>query len=224
MTWVRFDDATGEHRKTRRLLHGDGGLGAFGLHALAILHSSRYLTDGFVEAEFVEETCALAGVRSRDRDRLTTALESGGQWERVEGGWCIHDYLDHNPSRAEVEAKRQRDAERKARGRGQQSTGSPRGQRADSARSPLEGVRAESDGPVPSRPIPIAPQPPASGGRQRDRVRYEGELAEFVAEHFPGVAPGYIDHFAHQLRDRNVAPTVEALRPMVEDFTAGRAA
>lgn len=146
MAWVKLDDAMGEHKKYRRLLKV-GGVGAFGLHALAILHSARYLTDGFIEDEFVQETFTETRATKRERERTLAALQEKGVWERVEGGWQIHDYLDHNPSRAEVEDRRRRDAERKARGRSSESNGSP------------PGVQAESARPDPTRPDPAVPDP-----------------------------------------------------------------
>lgn len=70
--------------------------------------------------------------------------------------------------------------------------------------------------PDPTRPDPtVAPQPP-EGGRARDRLRYEGELSSFAAEHFPGIEVGYVEHHARQLRSRGRSPTPEALRPLVE--------
>jgi hypothetical protein len=134
MPWTRFDDAMGEHRKVRRALVA-GGVGTFGLHAMGLLHASRYLTDGYVEQEFVTETFALAHTKRNECARVLQALEQNGLWLPTgDGGWTIHDYLDHNPSRAEIEEKRRRDAERKASGRRVDSKRSPRGQASESAR------------------------------------------------------------------------------------------
>lgn len=151
----------GEHRRTRRLIRA-GGLDSFGLHTLAILHCARYLTDGFVEQEFVDETLTDGRVRGKARDALLERLEEHGQWVRCDGGWSIHDYLDHNPSRVEVEARRAADAARKARGR-----------RTESRQSP-NGVPAESARPDPALPIPtqVPLNPPPSGGRQRTLSRW----------------------------------------------------
>lgn len=156
MSWLKIDDGMGSHKKTRRLIKkgtNSAGLAAFGLHALALLHASEYLTDGFVEAEFVAETLDDARVRGKNRALLVELLVAGGQWEEVEGGWNIHDYLDHNPSKTEVQARRQKESERKARGR-----------RTESARTDA-GIQAESDGPVPSRPVPSRPDPTESDAR-----------------------------------------------------------
>lgn len=115
MPWLKLDDGMGSHRKTRRLLRRNtDGLASFGLHALALLHCSEYLTDGFVEADFVEDTLDDARVRGKQRDSIVEALVKGGQWEVADGGWMVHGYLEHNPSREEVEARRANDRVRKA--------------------------------------------------------------------------------------------------------------
>lgn len=188
MSWTKLDDSMGEHRKTRRVLRA-AGLGPFGLHVLGILHSSRYLTDGFVEQDYVDETFALARTRTRDGERAIAALCEQGLWLPENGGFRLHDYLDHNPSRAQVEAKRRADAERKARGRGAMSNGSANGVRADTMRTDV-GRRAESVRPVPSRPTPTTPPSPPKGGRARDQERYREELAEYAT----GFAALYPDH------------------------------
>lgn len=147
MAWLKLDDSAGlEHRKTRRLLRKQG-MHAFGLHVLALLHCSRYLTDGLVDREFVEEAMDASKVRERDRAPLTDALVTCGQWSACENGWMINGYLDHNPSKAEVLARRAKDAERKANGRKP-----PVPQESDRTGA---GIHDESERPVPSRPDPV---------------------------------------------------------------------
>lgn len=113
MSWTRLDDGMGDHRKIRRALRA-GGLSAFGLHILGLLHCSRYLTDGQVEPEFLEDTFDAARTRERDQATIVQALEKHGLWIPDEnGGWRVHDYLEHNPSRERVEALRGVDRLRK---------------------------------------------------------------------------------------------------------------
>jgi hypothetical protein len=131
------------------------------LHALAILHSARYLTDGFIEDEFVEETFDASATKPRERERVLRELETRTMWVRVEGGWRLHDYLDWNPSRAQVLEKRKRDAERKALGRG---NGTPRSVQAPSARTD-DGQEADGARPGRTRPTPTnEPPDPLSKG------------------------------------------------------------
>lgn len=113
MTWLKLDDGLLDHKKVRRAIR-DGGLGALGLHVAGLLNAAKYLTDGFVEEEFVEEIFDLARVRSEDaRGRLVNVLVKRELWLPDDrGGFSIHDYLDHNPSREQVEANREWDKRR----------------------------------------------------------------------------------------------------------------
>lgn len=190
MPWLKLDDEMGEHRKTKRVLRTGGlqGLAAFGLHSLGLLYSARYLTDGHVERDMVDETMDLARVRERDRSSVISALEAGTErmpalWvPAADGGWEIHDYLEYNPTRADVIAQRKRDAERKARGRKAQAEGDVR---PDTGRTDA-GLRAVSDGPVPTRPVPTTPLAPRpAGGRARDRQRWEDNVAAWAQHIFP---------------------------------------
>jgi hypothetical protein len=107
--WLKLDDGMGEHRKTLRLIkRGKSGQGlmAFGLHGLALLHCAKYLTDGVIDREFVDDTLDDAGVTGKARAAMVVQLVERGQWEVHGDGWYAHDYLEHNPSRAEVEADR----------------------------------------------------------------------------------------------------------------------
>ena len=181
MTWARLDDRLHDNRKIKRLWRTCPT--ALGLHMMAITYCAGNETDGLVDAEFVHEKCTAP----RERDKMTTALVNAGLWD-VEGeDWRIHGYLEFNPSRATLDEKREADAARKRRGRATQSAKRPRGAvetvRDLSARSP-NGVRAESSGPDPTRPVNNPPSPPR-GERGRDHDRYEKELRQYAAQLLP---------------------------------------
>lgn len=190
MSWAKLDDGMGEHRKVTRALRKSRP--AVALHFLGILHCSRYLTDGFVEDEYIEEV-----LPARERKAALDVLVAQGLWEVADGGYAIHDYLDHNPSREKVLKQRASDAERKARGRSsdargrpdgirKESDGSPAGQTPDSSDRPtgvrLESVRGGST--VPSRPVPSTtsktPKPP-NGGVEEQAVALGFD--EWLADH-----------------------------------------
>ena len=63
------------------------------------------------------------------------------------------------------------------------------------------------------------PKPPASGGQRRQQ-KFQEELRHFVDEHFPNVPAGLVAHQASQLRSLGREPTVEALRPLLEEHAA----
>ncbi len=70
-----------------------------------ILYSQDTLTDGFIP----DEVLHLLG--PKQPATLAKRLEHAGLWERSEGGWKIHDYLEHNKSAAEIKALRKVRAE-----------------------------------------------------------------------------------------------------------------
>ena len=93
--WAKVDDTLHSHPKAMQ-----AGLPALGLHLLAMSYSAGYLTDGFVPDGWVE--------REQGRTKgLPNRLVEAGMWHRIEGGYIIHDWLDYNPSRAEVIERRE---------------------------------------------------------------------------------------------------------------------
>lgn len=201
MPWCKLDDGMGEHRKTRRVIRA-GGLGAFGLHALALLHASRYLTDGWVEAEFVDEMCEMAGDTTAEKDRMVAALVQRGVWEPADtgDGWWVHDYLEYNPTRAKVEEQRRADAERKAEGRARAAA---RTRPATPAAAPAPG-RAPGELPRPAKKHRRAEHTRA------DQQRYADEMATLAAELFPG-DPGGLNTLAAAIHSGR-ATTVDQVR------------
>ena len=86
------------------------------LYLGAIFYSSRSLSDGFVPAGAINTLDPLT--RSKVRaTRLAAELVSLGLFEPAEGGYLVHDYLDYQPSRAELERRRLLNAERQKRHR-----------------------------------------------------------------------------------------------------------
>lgn len=125
MVWFKVDDDLAFHAKAIR-----AGNTAMGVWVRAGSHCGNQLTDGFIDREV-----ALTIGRTADIKRLVDA----GLWEpaTVEGraGWRFHDFLERNPSREEVEKKRQEEADRKAAWRAKRAAaraGRDEGQAPDS--------------------------------------------------------------------------------------------
>lgn len=135
MTWSRVDDLYDDNRKIKRAWRRHPR--AVGLHAMSLTYSSRHETDGLIDLEWLEEKLP----KPTEREAVIKALVECGLYEPVDGEhFRVHDYLDYNPSRADLEAKRARDAERKR---------NPTGVRSDSTRTPngsAPDVHAESNG------------------------------------------------------------------------------
>jgi hypothetical protein len=101
VTWVNLDDQFPEHPKVVALSDG-----AFRLHVSAIAYANRFLTDGILQAE------AIGRLIPRYRKSYLDELLRRMLWvEVMPGVYEIHDYLDWNKSRAEVEKRREARAE-----------------------------------------------------------------------------------------------------------------
>lgn len=124
MVWAKIDDAILDNPKIARV-----GVLGFALHVAGIAYCCRNLTDGLIPFGKVE--CLLdmgsliqdvlgafedqgvpAGVVERANDGLfdlgrlmaepiAERLAECGLWERTEGGYLVHDFLEYNPSREE---------------------------------------------------------------------------------------------------------------------------
>ncbi len=92
MAWVKLEDSIVEHRK-----HLRAGPAACWLWVCGIAYCQRQLSDGFIP----DEAVTFLGV-AKGLNRLTARLVDVGLFDRVEGGFMVHDYLDHNLSREAV--------------------------------------------------------------------------------------------------------------------------
>jgi len=110
MPWSKIDDQFYDHPK----VVAAGSLG-IALFVCGLSYCSRHLTDGFILSEQVKRlTDAANPLEVADR------LVEVGLWEKRDGGYQVHDYLDYNPSAVQVKAQRKANAERQANWRGRQ--------------------------------------------------------------------------------------------------------
>lgn len=103
MAWMRVDDKFYMHPKVV-----DAGNNAIGLWVRAGSWSSGNLTNGFIPTRIV---------RQLGTKRQADALVNAHLWERVEGGYQFHDWNAINPSRAEIEDRREEWRKRQAKHR-----------------------------------------------------------------------------------------------------------
>lgn len=99
--WFKIDDKLHSHPKRH-----SAGLRAMGLWAMAGSWCGDQLTDGFVPQHM------LAALGGKPAD--AKALVDAGLWDTRPGGWQFRGWSDWNPSRAEVEAEREKNRERMA--------------------------------------------------------------------------------------------------------------
>jgi hypothetical protein len=110
MAWARLDDGFFCHPKVTELAELNPPAGF--LHIRAISYCTKYLTDGFITRSAV---ASLVPVEA-DREEQVKALIDVGLWyldPENDRRYAIHDFLDWNPSKVEVNEKRLKDRERK---------------------------------------------------------------------------------------------------------------
>jgi hypothetical protein len=139
MPWVKLDDDFSDHRKIMAV----GPLAAW-MHVCALCYCARLLTDGFIPAAQVRK---LADVD--DAMSLAELLVREGLWERVEGGYRIHDYLEYNPSKEQVEATKLVRAE--AGKQGGIKSGATRQAKSKQNASPVASTMYEAK----TNPVPV---------------------------------------------------------------------
>ncbi len=104
MPWFRLEDTFGGHPKVDQ-----AGNAATGLWVRCATYSAQYLLDGHIPADVA---------RRYGKPREINALLNAGLWiQNGDGGYVIPDYLEFNPSRQQVLAKREADRQRQARQR-----------------------------------------------------------------------------------------------------------
>ena len=98
MTWIKLDDTLPNNPKILPL--SDAG---FRLYIEGLCYANQYLTDGFL---------AEAVVKRLDSKSAHIELLEAGLWDAIDDGIQIHDYCEHQTSKADVEAKKGQNRDR----------------------------------------------------------------------------------------------------------------
>lgn len=117
MAWIRIDDHFDEHPKLAQV----GPLG-WGIWLAGLAYCNRNLTDGFIPRAVAKNLCddtiylpggelqiaLTSGMAGHDFDGSWSIeiMLQARLWDEAVGGYQVHDYLDFQPSRAEVEEAR----------------------------------------------------------------------------------------------------------------------
>ncbi|MFF9894929.1 hypothetical protein [Streptomyces longispororuber] len=140
MAWFALDDGFDTHPKVRK-----AGNAAVGVFVRLGVHATRHLTEGHLDGDIVRSY----GTGPNIRKLLTVGMlhEHGHACPRcpqpAEGDFVIHDYLDYNKSRAQIEAARE--AARKRQNRGRENARRNRNQPGNDVESPANRGRFEDD-------------------------------------------------------------------------------
>lgn len=158
MAWIKIDTGLGNHRKAIELKE-ELYLPAIGLFVLMVAFSDQQRTDGFITRR------SLARIA---RDEYQTALDElvrVGFLDEVEGGYQVHNYLEHQNSAAQIEAKS--NAQRlKALARWNAS-----GTASGTADQTGQDGDVDRDGDEHTDPDEAAHQAPAQASASREQIR-----------------------------------------------------
>lgn len=166
MPWVKLDDGFPFNRKA--IIAGKDGRA---LYVTALCWTSGQLTDGHIDDAAVPMLAAVSEVA--DAQATAAHLVDAGLWERVPGGYEIHDYHDYNPSSGEVRAMRE--ARAQAGRRGGLAAAARKSEASDVANDIASDVANDianaEQNPTPSPspfPSPFPDPTPAAAARARD--------------------------------------------------------
>ncbi|HEY6115287.1 MAG TPA: hypothetical protein VI172_04945 [Candidatus Dormibacteraeota bacterium] len=135
MAWFALDDGFDTHPKVRK-----AGNAAVGLFVRLGVHATRHLTEGHLDGNIVRQY----GTEPNVRKLIAVGMLHGAGHtcprcqQPTEGDYVIHDYLDYNKSRAQIEAARENARKRQQKGRNtaRENRNRPRnGAESDSIRS-----------------------------------------------------------------------------------------
>jgi hypothetical protein len=156
MVWQKIDDQFGVSKKVLRIPRARR-FQCIGLWTLAGNYSARVLSDGVLEAHELDEM----GAKPADvAELIRVDLWHGHGHECpkckavADGDVIIHDFLDWNPSRADVEATREAERVRKAKQRADKKNARPIGSPTNGPAGTPTGSDAVSGHPVPD-PIDV---------------------------------------------------------------------
>lgn len=106
------------------------------MQVAGLCYCARRLTDGDIPAQIVPQLLAVPRAQAV---RLAETLVECGVWERRGPDYYVHDYLEYNPSREQVEAKRAAKHESRVR------SGRLGGQRSGEARHAARPSKTEAN-------------------------------------------------------------------------------
>ena len=139
MAWLRVDDRVRTHPKVVA-----AGPAAAWFWFCGVCYCREHLTDGFIPGGMVA-SLAPGVVNGRT---LAKKLVDVRLWHEEQGGYRVHDFLEWNPSRAEVMATRDADKSRKRKGFQPESTQPPNGIPTTPSRDHAGGAGLGSSGVV----------------------------------------------------------------------------
>ena len=203
MSWARIDDSLYDHPKTDAVNND-----ALAVWVCALSYCSKHLTDGFLADSTAEQ---ILSRRHATKQVLQQLLEAPlgydfGFWEKVEGGYRVHDYLDFNPSRQEVLLGRKKRSE--AGRKGGLKSGETRRVRAEmvtdrvgESKQMLKHMLEAKSNPGPARPGPTHNEDPGADALAELSTNVDNSApADAVAAH-AAVPLDFLSRYAQRLKE-----------------------
>ena len=159
MVWFKVDDGLPLNKRVLSIPRRER-MSAMGLWVMAGAWVAKELNDGVFPDYMLEE---LGGTQEQ-----ASALVKAGMWEEKQGGWFYPAWGEFQPTKEQVEAGREKEANRKATWRAAKAKKEAREQATEMSRRDTSGtdggtepsVPTLSPLPVPSRPDPTRPDTP----------------------------------------------------------------
>ena len=138
MPYLLIDDGMAENPKIAGLSDK-----AFRLWITSLLYCARNLTNGAISEIAIRSLAPICQIAKPLA--VVRALVEAGLFEKTDTGWVIHDYLDYNPSRADLSEKRRlsRERQKKYRGKGSRVTERVTGRVSNAWQDPTKGSSKE---------------------------------------------------------------------------------
>ena len=104
MPWGKVDDKLHDHAKAHA-----AGKSAMGVWVMALSWSADNLTDGFIPQRVLGRWGTTSDARKLVGSGLWDTAEKAG-----EKGWQFHDWADYQPTKADVDERRRKNADKLA--------------------------------------------------------------------------------------------------------------
>ena len=143
MSWVKLDDAFFSNRKVRAVSVQASHLAIAGLCFCAQNENDGHLLDD--DVRLIANMAKVGPV-----SKLLEELVKVGIWERENGGFAVHDFLEYNPSHNELEQKRAATKKRVTAYRSRACNGVGNGVTTSVGNGDCNGVGNTTPLPVPS--------------------------------------------------------------------------
>jgi hypothetical protein len=219
MGWFAVDDGFDNHPKIRK-----AGNAAAGLFCRMGAYCSRNATEGIVPGPVARDYGTAPQLRKlMDLGMVHPFGHACSDCKQPEkGGFVMHDYLQYNRSRKEIEDARKAGVERQRKRRARLAAEAA----AAETGPPGEVPPATPPGPSGEASGGVAPEPPVSGQQPSSEPHVTADAAGERARTSPA-QPHYVPPYGGTSSQQEALPRVgdrpripEAARPLVEALTA----